>query len=189
MEFKTVILRFRDLVTENNVTIDRHKDMIDKKGYVWWGWWNKGNEKLPFEEFCVLKGEIEGKPKYFYLMDSGQEKLYKAECLDIKCSGSDKILSPELECTPNYYNEQKYYAWFKFDKIEECEADEVKNYTYVNVDSLFVENHSNYEKFYGKRVYNIKEMIQQNRTIWFVRNYNENDDSDYEIQLLNSSIE
>ena len=40
MEFKTVILRFRDLVTENNVTIDRHKDMIDKKGYVWWGWWN-----------------------------------------------------------------------------------------------------------------------------------------------------
>ena len=87
-----------------------------------------------------------------------------------------------------YYNEQKYYAWFKFDKIEECEADEVKNYTYVNVDSLFVENHSNYEKFYGKRVYNIKEMIQQNRTIWFVRNYNENDDSDYEIQLLNSSV-
>ncbi len=69
-----------------------------------------------------------------------------------------------------------------------CEADEVKNYTYVNVDSLFVENHSNYEKFYGKRVYNIKEMIQQNRTIWFVRNYNENDDSDYEIQLLNSSV-
>lgn len=188
MEFETVILRFRDLVTENNVTIARHKDMIDKKGYVWWGWWNKGNEKLPFEEFCVLKGEIESKPKYFYLMDSGQEKLYKAECLDIKCSGSDKILSPELECTPNYYNEQKYYAWFKFDKIEECEADEVKNYTYVKVDSLFVENHSNYEKFYGKRVYNIKEMIQQNRTIWFVRNYNENDDSDYEIQLLNSSV-
>ena len=31
MEFKTVILRFRDLVTENNVTISRHKDMIDKK--------------------------------------------------------------------------------------------------------------------------------------------------------------
>lgn len=100
MEFETVILRFRDLVTENNVTIARHKDMIDKKGYVWWGWWNKGNEKLPFEEFCVLKGEIESKPKYFYLMDSGQEKLYKAECLDIKCSGSDKKLSPELECTP-----------------------------------------------------------------------------------------
>ena len=31
MEFKTVILRFRDLVTENNVTIARHKDTIDKK--------------------------------------------------------------------------------------------------------------------------------------------------------------
>ena len=33
MEFETVILRFRDLVTENNVTIARHKDMIDKKGF------------------------------------------------------------------------------------------------------------------------------------------------------------
>ena len=28
MEFETVILRFRDLVTENNVTIARHKDML-----------------------------------------------------------------------------------------------------------------------------------------------------------------
>lgn len=71
----------------------------------------------------------------------------------------------------------------KLIKLKNVRLMEVKNYTYVNVDSLFVENHSNYEKFYGKRVYNIKEMIQQNRTIWFVRNYNENDDSDYEIQL------
>ena len=40
---------------------------------------------------------------------------------------------------------------FKFDKIEEeCEADEVKNIHMECVDSLFVENHSNYEKFYGK---------------------------------------
>lgn len=67
MEFKTVILRFRDLVTENNVTIDRHKDMIDKKGYVWWGWWNKGNEKLPFEEFCVLKVKLRANQNIFIL--------------------------------------------------------------------------------------------------------------------------
>ena len=172
MDFETVILRFRDLVTESNVTIGRYKDMINTKGYVWWGQWNKGNEKLPFEEFCVLEGKIESQPEYFYLMDLGQEKLYKAECLNIKCSENDKILSPELNYTLNYCNEQKYYAWFKFDKIEECDADEVKNYTYVKVDSLFVENRSNYEKFYGKRVYNLKEMIQQNRTIWFVRCYN-----------------
>lgn len=188
MEFKTVILRFRDLVTENDATIARHKDMIDKKGYVWWGWWNKGNEKVPFDEFCVLKGQIENESKVFYLMDSGQEKLYKAKCVDMKCSEMTKILSPELDYTPHYYNAQRYYAWFKFEAIEECDISEVRNYTYVKVDSLFLENRSNYEKFYGKRVYNVKEMIQQNRTIWFVRNYDENRDSDYEIRLLNANI-
>ncbi len=31
MEFKTVILRFRDLVTENDGTISKHKDLISKK--------------------------------------------------------------------------------------------------------------------------------------------------------------
>lgn len=188
MEFRTVILRFRDLVTENDATIAIHKDMIDKKGYVWWGWWNKGNEKVPFDEFCVLKGEIENQPEYFYLMDSGQEKLYKAKCVGIKCSKNDKKLSPEIEYTPNYYNEQKYYAWFKFDAVEKCDIDEIRNYTYVKVDSLFVENCSHYGKFYGKRVYNIKEMIQQNRTIWFVRDYDKNKDSDYEIELLNANV-
>lgn len=188
MEFETIILRFRDLVTENNATIDRHKDMIKKNRYVWWGWWNKGNEKLPFEEFCVLKGKIEDKQTWIYLMDSGQEKLYKAECCEIKISKSEKIPSPASEYTPDYYNKQKYYAWFKFDKIEECSGNEVRNYTYVKVDSLFVENSSNYERFYGKRVYNIKELIQQNRTIWFVRRYNEHYDKDFEIQLLNSSV-
>ena len=187
MECNTVILRFRDLVTEKNNTIARHKDMIEKNGYVWWGWWNKGNEKTPFEEFWVLKGQIKDKPKKIYLMDSGQKKLYMVECIDMECSENDKISTPEPECTPNYYNEQKYYAWFKFDVIEECDIKEVTNYTYVKVDSLFVENHSNYEKFYGKRVYSINEMIQQNRTIWFVRNYDENSDSDYEIKLLNSN--
>lgn len=188
MEFKTLILRFRDLVTENDATIAIHKDMIDKKGYVWWGWWNKGNEKVPFDEFCVLKGEIESCPKQFYLMDSGQEKLYRARCLAIKCSENDKILSPELEYTPRYYREQKYHAWFKFEAIEECDIDEVRDHTYVKVDSLFVENRSDYEKFYGKRVYSIKEMIQQNRTVWFVREYDGNRDSDYEIKLLNANV-
>lgn len=188
MEFKTIILRFRDLVTENNVTIARHKEMIDKKGHVWWGWWNKGNEKLPFEKFSVLGAEVQEQSKDLYLMDSGQEKLYKANCLEIKCFKNKKSESPESEFTPDYYNEQKYYAWFKFDRIEECEVDEVKKFTYVKVDSLFVDNHSNYEKFYGKRIYNIKEMIQQNRTIWFVRDYVEKTDLDYEIQLLNSSV-
>lgn len=188
MEFSTIILRFRDLVTENDATIARHKNMIDNKGYVWWGWWNKGNEKAPFEEFSVLRGQVENEWQTLFLMDSGQEKLYKARCSDIRCSPKMKIASPDLECTPDYYHHQNYYAWFKFEDIEECDVSEVRKYTYVKVDSLFVEDHSNYEKFYGKRIYSLKEMIQQNRTLWFVRSYSNENDSDYEIKLLNVNV-
>lgn len=183
-----VILRFRDLVTETGATIARHKDVIEKNNYVWWGWWNKGNEQTPEDEFNALGGKFRNKPQYVYLMDSGQEKLYKAKCHGIDCLKGEKKESPDKENTPAYYNTQKYYAWFKFSEIEECNDDEVRQYTYEKVDSLLVEKHSNYEKFYGKRVYSIKELIQQNRTIWFVRPYNEKTDSDFEIQLLNASV-
>ena len=37
MEFSTIILRFRDLVTEENRTIELHQEIIKSKNYVWWG--------------------------------------------------------------------------------------------------------------------------------------------------------
>lgn len=188
MEFQTIILRFRDLVTENGVTIKRHKDMIDKNGYVWWGWWKKGNEEIPFNEFAVLGCLVKETPRYFYLMDSGQEKLYMAKCSGVECKQSEKIKSPDKNYTPRYYNDKSYYAWFKFEEIKECDLNEVKNFTYVQVDSLFIENSLDYEKFYGKRIYSIKELIQQNRTLWFIREYNERTDSNYEIRLLDANV-
>lgn len=188
MEFQTVILRFRDLVTQKDDTINRHKEVIRQKGYVWWGWWSKGNEKVPFEEFWMLKGCVKNEAKILYLMDSGQSKLYKAKCSDIECFSDAEGKSPDLAYTPNYYNDQEYFAWFKLDEIEECNDDEVRKYTYVRVDSLFIGNCSHYNKFYGKRIYSIKEMIQQNRTVWFVRNYDEKNDLDYEIELLNANV-
>lgn len=188
MEFSTVILRFRDLVTEKGVTIVRHKEVIEKKGYVWWGWWKKGNEKSPYEELYLLKSQLENESQKIFLMDSGQEKLYEAICSDIKCSKSKEVKSPELECTPDYYSGQKYYVWFKFESIKECNDMDIRNYTYVKVDSQFIEDHSNYDMFYRKRIYSIRELIQQNRTLWFVRNFNDKKDLDYEIKLMNANV-
>ena len=45
MDFKTLILRFRDLDIAENETIKRHQSIIDEKDHVWWAWWKKGNEK------------------------------------------------------------------------------------------------------------------------------------------------
>lgn len=41
MDFKTLILRFRDLDIAENETIKRHQSIIDEKDYVWWAWWKK----------------------------------------------------------------------------------------------------------------------------------------------------
>lgn len=188
MDFETIILRFRDLVTEYDETIKHHKNKIEENGCVWWGWWNKGNEQTPFDEFSVLMGKVNEEPIYFYLLDSGQERLYKAKCTAIKYNRTEKLQSPEIDNTPLYYNAQKYYAWFKFDDIVTCDIEELRNYTYVAVDSLFKENTSNYQSFNNKRIYDAQELIRQNRTLWFVRPYNKESDKDYEIQLLDSNF-
>ena len=78
--FETIILRFRDLVTEEKGTIRRHQNIISKKDYVWWGWWKKGNEKVPQEEFSLLSVKAKSNPFELYLLDSGQNLVYQATC-------------------------------------------------------------------------------------------------------------
>jgi len=187
MEFESIILRFRDLVTESEDTINKHKAVIDQHGYVWWAWWKKGNEKLPVEAFSAFSTYAKGQNKEVFLMDSGQAKLYKATCCGIELSADRECPSPECDKTPEYYRDQKYYAWFKFTAIEEYPADILREYTYVQVDKLFIEEKSNYTKFYRKRLYGINELIQQNRTVWFVRKHLEKD-PDHEIVLLDANI-
>lgn len=82
-KFKTIILRFRDLVTEENDTIKQHQEIIQQHGSVWWAWWNKGTETTPVPEFSFLKGTAQTEPITVYLVDSGQRLLYRAICTDI----------------------------------------------------------------------------------------------------------
>lgn len=186
-EFTTMVLRFRDLVTEANETINSHLKIIEDHGFVWWAWWNKGAEKVPLEEFHYLRDIAgEGENLTVYLIDSGQGKSYKAICSYIEC---DTILkpSPDPTSTPEYYNSKNYYAWFKLTSIEPCTEETIKDFTYIRVDSFFIEGTSNYTKFYNKRIYNINELIQQNRTIWFVRPYSIGTDKTHEVVLLNAN--
>ena len=66
MDFQTIILRFRDLVTEENGTIKRHQDVIAQNGYVWWAWWKKGNETTPVPEFSSLATNAKTAGKSFF---------------------------------------------------------------------------------------------------------------------------
>ena len=104
MEVETIILRFRDLVTADNETINEHSAIIKEYGYVWWGWWKKGNEKTPFLEFSALSAKAKEKARPIYLLDSGQSKLFKATCADIQLKSESKFSSPEKDRTPVYYS-------------------------------------------------------------------------------------
>lgn len=183
--YDTIILRFRDLVTSNDETIQKHQSIIIDHEYVWWAWWKKGNETLPVAEFADLGVKAEGNTLNIFLVDSGQNKLYIAECSSIKIKKDNGCYSPEKEKTPEYYRDKQYYAWFKINNIEACDEEELKKYSYVNVKSLFISKDEDYSEFDNKKVHSIKELIQQNRTVWFIRKATDND-LNYEIILLNA---
>lgn len=186
MDIETCILRFRDLVTDDGGTIARHKEIIDSKGYVWWGWWKKQQEKTP-NEFSNLASIAAESGLKIYLVDSGLKKLYEANCCEIKATRRAPENAPEdAENTPEYYREKALFAWFKLSKIEETDSALVQRHTNVESSSLFADKTVNYSKFDNKKICTLDELIQQNRTVWFIRPFAEGD-KDEEIILLNSA--
>lgn len=187
-EIKTIILRFRDLVTED--TIGEHKSIIDKEKYCWWGWWNKPQEKIPFEVFSNLCTQTENGGLEIYLYNSGSMKLYKANCVDICYNNSDKEIGvPEKEKVPSYYLDFKCKCWFKFESISQVEnvEDELHKYSYVSVADFFENGIEAFSQYTDKVIYSGLELTHQPRTIWFVRDRKENDQL-FEILLYNAKL-
>jgi hypothetical protein len=184
---ETLILRFRDLVTQKGGTIKKHKKICDETGSVWWGWWSKVGETIPAETFgALLKKARSDKKLVVYLLDSGQRKIFQAQCIDIHWQNDLSVcITPDKQKTPKYYEDQEYLAWFNFSDIpgEPCEESILNNFSYFRVDNFFENRSSKYNSFYNKRIYSIDELIQQDRSIWFVRNAKAEDPS-YEIKLL-----
>jgi len=169
MAVETLILRFRDLSVPKGDTIKRHNKIIDDKGYVWWGWWNKSFEKVPASTFQALNSK---ETDYeVFLFDAGSLEIYKANCQKISSSqGKEPIISPEEACTPGYYSETGYLAWFKFSKIEKISSSEVMGkYSYMEIKEFYKENVTHYEPFNKKVVISVDELRYQERTIWFIR--------------------
>jgi predicted MPP superfamily phosphohydrolase len=191
-KLSTIILRFRDLVTDRGQTIAWHKEIIDRSDghFVWWGWWRKRGETIPDEAFRKLAKKAESEPGGLtaYLMDSGQELLYEVTCTEIKWDPKlAEIGTDEVSLTPEYYNKRKYLAWFKLTSIAEVKKPEtvLHRYSYLRVDEFFEDKESHYTSFYNKQVYSVKELRQQDRTIWFLREF-ESGDPTHEVSLLSA---
>jgi Calcineurin-like phosphoesterase len=190
-EIETLILRFRDLVTEPGGTINLHRAILQKRPLVSWGWWNKFGEKVPADVFQRLNGRAkEGPGLEVLLFDSGREQLYRAVCTQIRTAPDGARLASLVRAnTPKYYRDQRYMAWFEFTSIDELPLADpesvLRDWTYERVDSFFDSGDSRYGAFYGKRVYSPAELRQQDRTIWFIRKSRVSDPS-HEIRLADA---
>ncbi len=184
-KLSTIVLRFRDLAVSD--TIKEHMDIIKNiDDYCWWGWWNKPQEKLPCDIFAELNGRAKKGGLNIFLFDSGNRKIYLAQCTEIKFStDTEKIELSEEEQKkiPNYYRTQKYLAWFKFVKIEGVDGFPLDKYSYINVPDFFVDNKNSFSAFNDKKICSLDELYFQQRTIWFIRDFKVGD-SEKEINLM-----
>jgi hypothetical protein len=171
-EVETLILRFRDLSTPDGKTVELHSEIArGTDGYVWWGWWAKGGEQVPVDVFSeLLEKAQQADGLLLYLLDTRHGRLYRATCREIRWShvAARRIPSPEATKTPGYYSSKEERAWFKVGPIEPYDID-ISEYTYVRVDAFFTLQPSKYKLFYGKRIFSPLELVQQNRSIWFIR--------------------
>jgi hypothetical protein len=188
-EFSTVILRFRDLNIDPGITIREHTAIASgDRGYVWWGWWNKSGETIPDDAFRKLALQAREKSFCLYLFDSGPGLVFQAICSDISWDTTHSpVLSPEPSATPAYYAGRRCLSWFKLNSITQCAAEELQKFSYVRVDNFFTSSPSRFGPFYGKRIFDVEELRQQDRTIWFVRPVQEADPR-HQISLLDAHL-
>lgn len=167
-----MVLRYRDLIAE---TIEEHRKHIKQYGYVWWGWWNKPNEKIPSIELAHFMDIVRSNGHlWIFLANSGTFGLQKAKLTDICITddGGAKHCA-EIEKVPEYYSAAKYKVWFRLDDIEDTIPDELCNWAYSKPEDFLYTN--DFEYFDNKRIGSMKEMLtQRHMTIYFIDKYDKN---------------
>lgn len=109
---KTISLRFGETFSPDCGTIQAHKEVINKIGYVWYG---KTGATISDERIKLIK---QNKVKKILLIASGTQKRYWAYFEDIqKTTPKDGI--------PSYYAgfAEKFHTWFKITRIENAPKD------------------------------------------------------------------
>ena len=177
----TVALRFRDLSIGD--TVAQHNEIAAEHGHVWWGWWNKPEERTPVEVFRAFDATIAAshEPIQVFLVDSGHNRLYTAALGHIHVTPGlqedARGPSPQPGRTPAYYRNTPYRVWFRFDgQILEQDKTLIRDYSYQEVaeDLFVVDKHQ--DRYDGKRVESVEEMLsRRHRTIYFLRPFVQGD--------------
>lgn len=170
MSNSTIVLRFRDLVTEPGGTIAEHSRVLEEQGSVWWGWWMRQHtEEPPRELFSeVLTGIDSGTRVAAWLFDTGRELLHACEIADLRVAPEgETIPSPQLEVAPAYYQRGLYPAWFRLTSIAAEGREGVPNgWRY----QAFPSNpkRSQHVDLISSEVESLEELRNTDATIWVV---------------------
>lgn len=166
---KTIILRFRDLVTEPGGTIRRHTTIIRSYGGVWWGWWMRQYETVPYLFFQELAEEIEKVSELQgYCFNSGTTELFAVKIKQIAVApGNGGISSPDPSKTPEYYHETRYPAWFLFESIEHISFSPAK-FSYLSFPTR-PELEDNLVQLLGQPVASLEQLRHIDVTLWAVQ--------------------
>lgn len=164
----SIILRFRDLITEEDGTINDHLSLISMFGEAWWGWWMKQDETPPIELFKFL-AEIIEKEGYVtaYLFQTGLLKFYQVKITKILVAPpKNKIGTPNPEKSPSYYHRGRYPAWFLLKEISEVDFLSL-NLKYSDFPTR-PEKQENYQKHKSLKISSLNELKEFDVTLWSV---------------------
>ncbi len=182
MAISTLALRFRDLTTTD--TLGRHRAIIEKHDYVWWGWWSKPGERTPMELLAELHGRAQDTPVRVFLADSGHYEAHIAKVAAIEFA-EEPFVCGEQELTPEYYRDRACGAWFKLIDIakDPIEEGDLRRYSYEELESEKFIHDSSGRAYDGKRVFGLTEMLERkHRTMYFLRDFQVGDE-DHEVML------
>lgn len=164
-----IILRFRDLVTEEGGTVAEHTALLRQFGEVWWGWWMRPYESVPRLLFTQLAEAVEKEgPVKGYLFDSGTSRLYSASLAGVSVAPpGDRVSTPDPRKTPSYYHRGTYPAWFLLNSISEVDFSTVA-FWYDSFPTK-PEEHATLAQLLGQRVFSLEQLRHIDVTLWVVQ--------------------
>lgn len=108
---KTISLRYTDKFAPDNGTIEAHKRLIEKHGFVWYG--KMGSPISEKVALMILNNPV---PKFLLIHSGAQDRYWMYV---------DKISreQPSYQEFPTYYHDiaSNFKTWFRVVRIEEAE--------------------------------------------------------------------
>lgn len=160
---RTLVLRFRDLVTEPGGTILEHRRVLQDRDTVWWGWWMRQYEESPRAFLGEIRDQIDAREEpVICLLDSGKAQLFSAVVADLRVGPpGEALVSPDISRTPDYYQRGRYPVWFLLAKIED-DSLESHNWRFAE----FPTNPEKNQEHVGQQVTSLEQVRETDATLW-----------------------